>query len=113
MLSKGLRKAMLVALAGVTVLGTVDAASAASSRNRYTHSRSGVRNYGYGYNRGYRGPGVGAAVAGAALGVIGAAAAGVAADRYYNGYPAYSYGPGYRGGYGYDYLPNRGYYGPY
>ena len=47
--------------------------------------------------------------------MIGAAAAGAAANSYYNGYPAYGYddGPGYRHRYGYDYMPGHGYYGPY
>jgi hypothetical protein len=62
--------------------------------------------FGGGYHR--RGLGVGAAVG---LGVLGAAAAGVAASQYYNGYPAYS--GGYHPGYGYDYYPDHGYYGPY
>lgn len=46
--------------------------------------------------------------------MIGAATAGIAADHYYNGYPAYTYQPGYYGyQYGYDYHPGYGYYGPY
>ncbi len=93
------------------VLGSTLAASSGETfaKNRYTHTTSGYRHYG---SR-HRGIGAGGLVAGAALGILGAATAGIAADRYYNGYPAYSYGPGYGGAYGYDYHPGYGYYGPY
>lgn len=100
-------KAAAVVLTGATLLATVQSAEAV--RNRYTHNRAG---YAYnGYQR--RGPGPGLAVAGAALGILGAATAGIAANRYYNGYPSYSYGPGYGDRYGYDYHRSYGYYGPY
>ncbi len=103
-------KIVAALLAGTTLLITVGEASA-YQRDRYSHQRVGVPHRGYGYHRGNVG---GAAVAGAALGIIGAATAGIAADRYYNGYPAYSYGGNYDGrGYGYDYHPGHGYYGPY
>ncbi len=92
-------------LAAVTLAGT---AADASARNRYIHS-------GGGYHRGYghHGIGAGGVIAGAALGIIGAGIAGAAASHYYNGYPAYNYGPGYGPAYGYDYHPGYGYYGPY
>ena len=102
-------KLIAAALAAVTLVGT--AGQAFADKNRYSHSRLGDHRY---YGRYHRGIGPGGVVAGAALGVLGAAAAGVAADRYYNGYPAYNYGydrPAYR--YGYDYIPNHGYYGPF
>ncbi len=96
-------------LAGATLIGTIESASA--ERNRYSHQRTGVRYYGH--HRGY-GNAVGLGVAGAALGIIGAATAGAVANSY-NGYPAYGYGPeyGYGAPYGYDYHPGYGYYGPY
>lgn len=99
------KQAGVAVLIGATLVG---ATSEASARNRYTHSGSGY----YGA-RHHRGPDVGGAVAGAALGIIGLAAGAAAADRYYNGYPSYSYGPGYGDRYGYDYHPSYGYYGPY
>lgn len=116
MTSKTLKQVGVAMLAGITLFATLDQASA-YQRNRYTHTRSGVRYGGYGYHRyhhryGY-GPAIGGAVAGAALGLLGAATAGIAADRYYEGYPAYTYGPAYGYGYGYDYHPGYGYYGPY
>lgn len=92
-------------LAATTVMGTMDEAFA---MNRFTHTTGGYRHYGH-----RRGIGAGGVVAGAALGILGAATAGIAADRYYNGYPSYSYGPGYGSRYGYDYHGDRGYYGPY
>lgn len=96
-------------LAAVTLIGTVSEAFA--DRNRYSGTRLGDRRYNHGYRRGI---GPGGLAAGAALGILGAATAGVAANNYYNGYPAYSYGynrPTYR--YGYDYIPDHGYYGPF
>ena len=96
-------------LTGMTFAATVGDASA-YMRDRYSHQRTGVVRHGYGYRGGY---GPGAAVAGAALGIVGAATAGLVANQYYNGYPAYSYGPGYAPSYGYDYHPGHGYYGPY
>jgi hypothetical protein len=95
MLTPRMKKIALIAVAGATLLGTVTDAFAV--RNRYTHYRAGP------------------AIAGAALGILGAATAGIAGERYYNGYPAYTYGPGYGydAGYGYDYHPGYGYYGPY
>lgn len=68
--------------------------------------------HGY-YRGGHRGLGVGAAVGlGIGAAALGAVAAGAAArNNYYNGYPVYS--DGVHGGYGYDYYPNHGYYGPY
>ena len=110
-------KVVATLLAGVTLAGT--AAEALAKNNRYTgtditgyNRTNGYR--GGGYHRGYRrGIGPGALAAGAALGVAGAAIAGAAgADGYYNGYRAYPYGEP-SSGYGYDYLPGRGYYGPY
>jgi hypothetical protein len=91
-------------LIGAVLAGT--ATDAMAARNRYTHLPYGARYHHY-HN------GAGAAVAGAALGLIGAAAGAAIADHYYNGYPAYTYGPGYGYGYGYDYMPGYGYYGPY
>jgi hypothetical protein len=65
------------------------------------------------FHRGHRGLGVGAAVGlGIGAAALGAVAAGAAArNNYYNGYPVYT--DGVHGGYGYDYYPNHGYYGPY
>jgi hypothetical protein len=61
----------------------------------------------------HRGPGVGAAIGlGIGAAALGAVAAGAAArNNYYNGYPVYS--GGVHPGYGYDYYPEHGYYGPY
>lgn len=94
-------KRAAVALLAVTTLAT--AVDGASARGRYAHS---------GY-RHHRGIGPGGAIAGAALGIIGAAAGAAVASHSYNGYPAYDYGPAYGPRYGYDYYPNNGYYGPY
>lgn len=110
-------KIIALVLAGATLAATAGDAFA-SGRNRYTgrkvHGEYG-NNYGYGYGNGYRrhrGIGPGGLAAGAALGIAGAAIGGIAANNYYNGYRAYPYG-GYGGNYGYDYMPGRGYYGPY
>ncbi len=96
-------KIAAVLLLTAAAVGTVDDAYA---RTRY-YAGGHYRHYGH---RGYN---PGPAIAGAALGILGAATAGIAADRYYNGYPAYTYGSGYGPRYGYDYFPDRGYYGPY
>jgi hypothetical protein len=65
-----------------------------------------------GYYHRHRGPGVGAAIGlGIGAAALGAVAAGAAANNYYNGYPVYS--GGVHPGYGYDYYPEHGYYGPY
>ena len=101
-------KLFVAALTAATLAGTVE--SAVAKNNRYTGTDITGVNRSYRYHHRY-GPGV--AIGGAALGIAGAAAAGIAADRYYNGYPAYSYGPGYGSTYGYDYVPDHGYYGPY
>ncbi len=110
-MSAGSNKIIVAVLAAATTIGMAGEASAA--RDRYTHMRSGTYHQGYyggrGYHRGVPGAVVGGALAGAALGIAGAAAAG----GYYNGYPAYGYGPGYSNSYGYDYHPGHGYYGPY
>lgn len=64
------------------------------------------------YHHHHRGLGVGAAVGlGIGAAALGAVAAGAAANNYYNGYPVYS--GGVHPGYGYDYYPEHGYYGPY
>lgn len=101
------QKVLAASLAALALVGT--ATSALAERNRYTGLRPG-QHYGYHHHRGI---GAGGIAAGAALGIAGAAIAGAAANRYYNGYPAYNYGPGYGPRYGYDYIPDRGYYGPY
>ncbi len=106
MISSNLRKVILSLTAAAALVTTV---ADASAKNYIRHSYRG--NYAYGHR--YHGPGPGAAIAGAALGIIGAGIAGAAASHYYNGYPAYSYGPGYGPSYGYDYHPGYGYYGPY
>ena len=77
------------------------------------------RRYRHGGVRYYRSNPVGAAVAGAALGIIGGAVAAATAPRYYE----YPYGYGYYGGYapviydypayGYGYAPSYGYYPGY
>ena len=102
-------RTLAVGLAAATLLGV--ASDAFAKNNRYTGTDI------TGYNRTHHvyrrnGLGAGAAIAGAALGVAGIAA-GVAATRRYNGYPAYSYDDSYAPRYGYDYIPDRGYYGPY
>lgn len=108
--------------AGLAALGLVGiAGDAFAKNNRYTGTD--ITGYNRTHHR-YRRDGLGAgpAIAGAALGIAGLAAAGVAANRSYNGYPAYGYGDGDGDGYGprygrprygYDYIPDRGYYGPY
>ena len=81
-----------------TTLGAT-AAAEAFPRHGYYHRRGGI---GVG---GAIGLGIGAAA-------LGAVAAGVASrNNYYNGYPAYT--GGVHPGYGYDYYPEHGYYGPY
>jgi hypothetical protein len=113
MASSRLMRLAVAALAGITLVATIDEASARRADYR-------VRG-GYHYGHYHRGAGVlGGIVAGTALGLIGAAAAGAAAGDYYNGYPVYSYQPSYpyQPGfygyhYGYDYHPGYGYYGPY
>ena len=98
-------KAVIAAgLAAATLAGTAGQSVAAQRYGRHPY---------YGYNRYHHGIGPGAAIAGAALGIAGVAAAGIAANSYYNGYPSYTYGPGYGPRYGYDYVPDHGYYGPY
>ena len=78
----------VIALAGAVFAGAVTDASAATAR-QYR-----MAGHGYGNHR--------AAVAGAALGIVGLAAGAAAADRYDDGY-GYGYGPGYYG---------QGYYAP-
>ena len=100
------------ALAGAVLVGTVGDASATTARKLYNRGHGyGYYGGGYHHHRYYGGnPGVGAAVAGTALGIVGLAAGAAAANRYdYD--PGY-YGPGYAPGYyapgyapGYDYDP--------
>lgn len=103
-------RALVAGLAATALVGV--AGDAFAKNNRYTGT--GIEGYDrthHVYRR--NGLGAGRAIAGAALGVAGLAAAGIAANRYYNGYPAYGYGDGYGPRYGYDYIPDHGYYGPY
>ena len=93
------------ALAGNAWAWPVNVASTevvkAPSLTEQIHYRRYYRHYGHYYRRGYYDPS-GAAIAGAAAGLLGAAAAGAYAQPYYYGYPAYGYGyPAY--GYGYPY----------
>lgn len=96
--SKALGAAAMAALVMGSTLATTAPASAWVRHGSY---------------HGHRGLGVGAAVGlgigAAALGAVAASAA--ANNNYYNGYPVYGSGAHY--GYGYDYYPNYGYYGPY
>lgn len=93
------QKAAMVMVAGATLFGSLNEASA--------------RPFHHGYGRyHHHGIGAGGIAAGVGLGLLGGALAGAAANRYYNGYPAYGY-PGYGYRYGYDYHPGYGYYGPY
>lgn len=94
------RRRRVVAVAGLALLGATLVST----------EQAAARPYGYhGAYRHHRGVGVGAAIG---LGVLGAAAAGVAASQYYNGYPVFR--DGAHNGYGYDYYPDHGgYYGPY
>jgi hypothetical protein len=100
-------------LGGLTLAAVGTDASAATARHYYN------KGHGYrGYGRHYGNPAVGRAVAGAALGIIGAAAGAAIANRYDDGY-GYGYpygGQGYvyggyppapytYGGYGYGYEP--------
>lgn len=103
-------KIVVAALTAATLIGTVESAFAKNNRYSGTDITGVNRSYPRYRHRGY---GAGGIAAGAALGIAGAAAAGIAADRYYNGYPAYSYGGGFGPRYGYDYVPDHGYYGPY
>lgn len=97
--SKSSSRRLAAAVAATLLAGTVLSSGQASARP-FGHQRF------YGHHRGL---GVGAAIG---LGVLGAAAAGVAASHYYNGYPVYP--DGAHTGYGYDYYPDHGgYYGPY
>ena len=103
-------KALVAALAATALIGV--AGDAFAKNNRYTGT--GIEGYDrthHVYRR--NGLGAGPAIAGAALGIAGLAAAGVAANRYHEGYPAYGYGDAYGPRYGYDYIPDHGYYGPY
>lgn len=100
----------LLAITGVTT-GSAMARPGMGGPMMRPHGFHGGGYHGGGYYGGHHhgGLGVGAAVG---LGVLGAAAAGVAASQYYNGYPVYP--DGAHTGYGYDYYPDHGgYYGPY
>lgn len=104
-----LSRALLAGLAATALVGV--AGDAFAKNNRYTGT--GIEGYDrthHVYRR--NGLNAGPAIAGAALGIAGLAA-GVAANRSYNGYPAYDYGDRYPSRYGYDYVPDHGYYGPY
>ena len=97
-----LRQLVTVGLASALVVGSLGAACARPHhRHRHLVYRGDPRDHAY------RNDGAaGAAVAGAALGLLGAGIAGAAsADGY--GYGGYGPGPGY----GY-YGPGSGYYGP-
>ena len=94
------------ALAGDAWAGPINVASseivkAPSLTEQIQYRRHYRRHYGGYYRRGYYDPS-GAAIAGAAAGLLGAAAAGAYGQQYYYGYPAYGYGyPAY--GYGAPY----------
>ena len=94
------RTLAVIGLSASMVVGL--AAEASASGNRATeHYRQG---HGYGQRYVYRrhgNPAVGAAVAGAALGVIGLAAGAAASNRYDDGYDGGYYAPGRAPGYGY------------
>lgn len=103
-------RVLVAGLAATALVGI--AGDAFAKNNRYTGTDI------TGYNRTHHvyrrnGLGAGPAIAGAALGIAGLAAAGVASDRNYRGYPSYGYGDAYGPRYGYDYIPDHGYYGPY
>jgi hypothetical protein len=101
---------------GVSADAIADAAPAAYTRYRgyWRHAVYGRRGYPYRYGY-YRRNRAGAAVAGAALGLIGGIASAAAASSYYDGYypagfgygygyPSYGYAyPAYSYGYGYPY----------
>ena len=114
---KSVKSALAAALCGATALAALPTGvlaspmgasrlptvglSASVEKAYYRGHRHGYyRRYGGYYRRGY-GYGPGAAVAGAAAGLLGAGIAG--ASGYYGyGYPSYGYpGYGYGGGYGY------------
>ena len=94
------------AFAGNAWAGPVNAVSsgvirAPSLTEQIYYRRYHRRYYGGYYRRGYYDPS-GAAIAGVAAGLLGAAAVGVYGGPYYYGYPAYGYGYPV---YGYPYYP--------
>lgn len=97
------RKFAAVGLASILMVGAIGTTSA----RPYRHHRHAYVEHNYARDHAYHNDGAaGAAVAGAALGLLGAGIAGASsADGY--GYGGYGPGPGY----GY-YGPGSGYYGP-